>query len=286
MSKMTARQRDTALGSAAIALLLNRWIEQRFTLPAPDLPTFDVPVDPEGAAEAVRQHWGLGERPIKNTIHLLESRGIRVFSLAIDASEVDAFSMWFEGRAFVFLNTRKSGERSRFDAAHELGHLVLHRHGTPNGREAEREADAFASALLMPARSVYAHAPRVATLQQLIDLKRLWMVSVSALTYRMHSLGLLSEWHYRQLFRQISARGYRTGEPNAIRREVSQVLHKVFAALREEGVTKHDIAADLQVHPTDINELVFGLVLTSLEGNAARGGRSDRPDLRIVSSNK
>jgi hypothetical protein len=39
----------------------------------------------------VRQAWGLGELPIKNMVHLLESKGVRVYSLAIDAVEVDAF---------------------------------------------------------------------------------------------------------------------------------------------------------------------------------------------------
>jgi transcriptional regulator with XRE-family HTH domain len=38
LSKMTAGQRDTALGSGAIALLLNEWIESRFTLPEPAIP--------------------------------------------------------------------------------------------------------------------------------------------------------------------------------------------------------------------------------------------------------
>jgi IrrE N-terminal-like domain len=65
----------------------------------------------------------------------------------------------FAGEPFVFLNTLKSGEHSRFDAA-ELGHLVLHRHAAPNGQEAEQDANAFASALLMPSASVRAHAPR------------------------------------------------------------------------------------------------------------------------------
>jgi len=94
LSKMTARQRDTALGSGAVAMLLNEWIEARFDLPTPDLPDLGRDANPESAAAAVRQAWGLGELPIKNMVHLLESKGVRVYSLAIDAVEVDAFSMW------------------------------------------------------------------------------------------------------------------------------------------------------------------------------------------------
>jgi len=36
-------------------------------------------------AEALRHHWGIGELPINNIIHLLESKGVRIFSLAVDA---------------------------------------------------------------------------------------------------------------------------------------------------------------------------------------------------------
>ncbi|HEV2619229.1 MAG TPA: helix-turn-helix transcriptional regulator, partial [Acidobacteriaceae bacterium] len=63
LSKMTARQRDTALGSGAIALLMNEWIESRFDLPEADVPDLGRDASPEGAAEAVRRAWGLGELP-------------------------------------------------------------------------------------------------------------------------------------------------------------------------------------------------------------------------------
>jgi Zn-dependent peptidase ImmA (M78 family)/DNA-binding XRE family transcriptional regulator len=284
LSKMTAGQRDTALGSGAIALLLNEWIESRFTLPEPAIPDLGRDASPEGAAEAVRHAWSLGELPIKNIIYLLEAKGVRVYSLAIDAVEVDAFSMWREHRPFVFLNTLKSAEHSRFDAAHELGHLVLHRHAAPNGQQAEQDANAFASAFLMPAASVRAHAPRFATIDQLIRLKKIWNVSLAALTYRLHKLELLTDWHYRKLYIEISSRGYRKSEPDSAPREVSQVLHKVFTALREEKVNKHDIASALHVHAEDIDELVFGLALTALAGGRSTAGTGQRPKLSVVAS--
>jgi hypothetical protein len=92
---------------------------------------------------------------------LLEARGIRVFSLTEPCFELNAFSHWVAVTPFVFLNTMKTAESSRFDAAHELGHLVLHRHGAPQGRVAgERTRPGFLSAndgdepamLLAPAR--------------------------------------------------------------------------------------------------------------------------------------
>lgn len=285
LSKMTAGQRDTALGAGAIALMLNGWIEERFELPEPDLPDLSREDGPEAAALVLRQQWGLGELPIKNMVHLLEAKGVRVFSLSVDAVEVDAFSMWRQKTPFVFLNTQKSAEHSRFDAAHELGHLVLHRHGSPQGREAEREANIFASAFLMPRSSVLTYAPRMATLDHLIKLKKYWSVSVAALTYRLHAVGVLSDWHYQSLYIELSSRGYRKKEPNEGPRESSQILQKVFTALRDERVSKGDIAEELRIPVEELDQLVFGLALTGLSGEGKSKVRtSNPPHLRLVSS--
>ena len=158
MTKMTAKQRDAAVAAGSIAFVLNDWVDQKFDLVDPNVPDYRG-ATPEAAALSLRQSWGLGEQPIKNMVHLLESNGIRVFSLAENCVEVDAYSVWRGPRPFIFLNMGKSGERRRFDAAHELAHLVLHRHGCPNGVEAEKEAHAFAGAFLMPTASIKAIGP-------------------------------------------------------------------------------------------------------------------------------
>ena len=285
LTKMTSGQRDSALGSGSIALLLNGSIERRFELPVAKLPDLSREGGPEAAAMALRQQWGLGELPIKNMIHLAESQGVRVYSLCIDATEVDAFSMWRQSTPFIFLNTKKSAEHSRFDAAHELGHLVLHRHGVPQGREAEQQANAFASAFLMPKASVLGHAPRFASLDHLIQLKKIWNVSVAALIYRLHALGVLSDWHYQSLYVELSSRGFRKKEPDPSARETSQILAKVFAALRQEKVSRSDIADELCVHVEELDQLVFGLALTSVSGGSTGSGSSGkRPHLQIVRS--
>lgn len=288
MKRMTASQRDMALGEGALAFMLNNWIEERFELPVANVPDLSRFGSPEAAADALRRLWGIGELPIKNTVHLLESRGIRVYSLAVDATEVDAFSLWRGATPFVFLNTLKSCEHSRFDAAHELGHLVLHRHGPPQGRDVEREANAFASAFLMPRASILANAPKFPTLGHLIELKKYWTVSVAALAYRLHDVGLLSEWIYRSLYIEMSSLGYRKQEPDSAPREVSQVLAKVFAALRLERVRKDDIADALKLPRQEIEQLVFGLALTGLQGGQMEGGKknTDTSHLRVVSGSR
>ncbi len=289
MSKMSASKRDVALSSGAIALMLNKGIERRFALPSLDFPDLSREASPEVAAASLRRHWGLGEQPVKNMIHLLESKGIRVFSLSVDAREVDAFSLWREDQPFVFLNTKKSSEHSRFDSAHELGHLVLHRHGELkiNGsQDIEKEANAFASAFLMPPSSVLAYAPQFPTVPHLIERKKIWGVSVAALNYRLHQLGISTDWHYRALCIQIAQAGYRSEEPESLPRETSQVLAKVFAALREDGIKRTDIAKELDVPVGEIDQLVFGLVLSAVPGNPRIDSdlrRSSKSTLKIVS---
>lgn len=290
LSKMAASQRNSALGTGAIALLLNKWIEDRFELPKADLPNLSQESNPEAAADVLRIMWDLGELPIKNIIHLLESKGVRLFSLSIDTSDLDAFSMWSDETPFIFLNTKKSCERSRFDTAHELAHLILHKHAgaKAKGQVAEREADAFASAFLMPRSSVLANAPYMATVDQLVRHKVYWTVSVAALAHRLHDVSLVSDWHYRTLSIEIAKRGYRKQEPNEAQREISQVLAKVFIALREEGVTKADIAEALFIHTEEIDQLVFGLVLRSLtkSGNISNNHKGKRPDLHVINGGK
>lgn len=289
MSKMSASKRDIALYSGSIALLLNNAIESRFHLPAIDLPDLSRESVPEAAADSLRRHWGLGELPIKNIVHLLEAKGVRIFSLCIDAVEVDAFSLWRESQPFVFLNTMKSGERMRFDCAHELGHLAIHRHGADQGgvingsQELEKEANEFASAFLMPRSSVLAYAPKLVTIEKLVQLKKIWGVSVAALAYRMHRLEIISDWHYRELFKQLSKLGYRKSEPETIPHETSQVLQKVFASLRDEGFGKSDIALEIHVNREEIDELVFGLILNGVKNaNAFAAATPPKGRLHLV----
>lgn len=249
LSKLTARHRDQEIASAEIALEFSRWIDARFRLPQPNVPRL-ADLGPEDAASVARREMGLGEQPVRNMTRLLEAHGVRVFSLAEESTAVDAFSFSIGRVPFMFLDTTKSTERTRMDAAHELGHLVMHwGENTPRGRDEEQQAQQFGAAFLMPRSSVLAEAPRGAHLSQIIAAKRRWGVSASALTVRMHRLGLLTDWQYRSVMIEISRRGLRLKEKNGLPAEGSQVLSKVFDALRSEGVSPLSIARELALPP-------------------------------------
>ena len=260
LSTLKAAERDASIAAARLGLLVSNWIEQRFKLPRPDLPDL-VAQDPEQAAFALRQHWKLGEAPIKRPIKLLESRGVRVFSLAENTRNVDAFSFWRSELPFVFVNTMKTAERSAFDCAHELAHLLLHRGRSVNkSKEAEREADRFASALLMPERGFVASLPRRMTIDHVLQGKRRWHVSAMAFVHRTHALGRLTDWQRRSFYIELGRRGYRTAEPEGLSRESSTAFSKIFQMLWKDGDSKNHVARDIGIPLDELESLVFGLV--------------------------
>jgi Zn-dependent peptidase ImmA (M78 family)/DNA-binding XRE family transcriptional regulator len=275
---MSAAIRDAALAAGALGFLVSDWVEDRFDLPSVDVPDLHL-YDPEEAARVLRAEWQLGERPISNMLHLLESKGIRVFSLAENTAKINAYSLWRRERPYVFLNNYKSAESSRLDAAHELCHLVMHQDSGSTGREAEDQANLFASSFLMPRADLMAVLPRVNYLDQIIKAKARWRVSVAALNYRLHKIGAMSDWRYRDFCIEISARGYNKVEPFPIQRERSVVWEKVLRALWVEKTTQVNIAQELSLPEAEVNGLIFGVV----SGERARP--SSPASLMVVKTN-
>lgn len=269
LSKMSAKEHDAAKTAGELGLELSNWLEYRFRLPPPDLLDLSYETDPDIAARALRQHWGLGEKPVANMLRLLEAKGVRVFSLSENTATVDAFSFWRDDKPYIFLNNFKSAEHSIFDSAHELGHLVLHRHGGSEGsRSAEREANQFASAFLMPKADVRSRMHGLLGVAGIISGKARWRVSAMALAYRLHAIGLLSEWQYKSACIELGRRGYRSGEPNGLERETSAIWQKVLAQLWSEKTTKSDIANDLNLPLDEIEGLIWGVT-----------GRAEKPEM-------
>lgn len=259
-SKMSARERDAAIAAGSLGLQLNAWVEERFGLPPVNLIDLSYEADPEVAAHLVRRHWGLGEKPIGNMLGLLETQGVRVFSLSESTASVNAFSFWHDNRPFVFLNNFKTAESSLFDVAHELGHLVMHKHGGPkDARSVEREANVFASAFLMPANDVRARVLRPANLDVVLRAKARWRVSAMAMAHRLHNLGILSEWNYKSICVELGKRGFRASEPGGIQRETSVVWRKILSELWRDRVTKATIAADLCLPVDELEGLIWKL---------------------------
>ena len=260
LTKMSAREREASIAAGSLGIELGDWVARKFSLPQPNLIDLSYETDMEIAARTLRQYWGLGEKSIGNMIGLLEVNGVRVFSLSEQTASVDAFSFWRGDTPYVFLNTYKTAEHSIFDAAHELCHLVVHRHaGVQRSRIAEREANAFASAFLMPAADVHSRMRGFMTVDLIIQAKKRWRVSAMAMTYRLHALGLLTDWRYKSACIELGRRGYRSSEPDGIERETSAVWKKILSQLWAERTTKEEIARQLRLPSDEIESLIWGL---------------------------
>lgn len=178
------------------------------------------PEEIEIAAEECRKLWQLSVGPISNLVSLLEAHGIAICRHALNGEAVEAFSFWNGGRPFIILSSQKdSAARSRFDAAHELGHLILHRwvgadelEDPKKLKQIEREADRFASAFLLPRKSFQAEI-FTTRLDAFVALKRRWNVSIQAMVYRCKQLELFDDDQVTNLYKQISARRWRSREP-------------------------------------------------------------------------
>lgn len=257
---LSARDRDSVLAAGLMAVDIAEFLERQFRLPELNLPplTLDdsVALSPEAAAAGLRRVWGLGLRPISNVVQLLEKNGVRVFWLARELRTVDAFSFWRRRRAYVVLNTAKSGERSRFDACHELGHLVLHADGGYCGRGAEREANRFASAFLLPKETFGRELPLVPALPRLLKLKPKWRASVAAMVKRGSDLGRYSEWQAKQAWIELSRKKWRTGEPGELEHERSRLFDKLDAIYAERGESLASISEKLALPSDDVLELL------------------------------
>ncbi|TWP33603.1 XRE family transcriptional regulator [Leekyejoonella antrihumi] len=261
LSKTSARRRDAVLATAALTVEFYAAIEERFRLPEPSIPTYDK-LGPAEAAETLRQLWSLGDRPIGNLVHLLESKGVRIASLNHDYIDIDAFCFYRDDVPYIFLNTSKTAERQRFDLAHELGHLVLHSDvdmEAATSKEREVQAHAFAASFLMPASAVLSQSMRAASIERILVARSYWKVSAKAMTHRLHQLGLLSDWQHRSAYITLNERGYNRAEPGGIVPETSQLLRKVMYG-GGTSVSVRDAAEAIALFPNEVRDYVKHLV--------------------------
>jgi len=244
-----ALARDQALAFAELALAVVEVIEQYVDLPAVDIP--DHPVSPDAppsavaeAARATRAHFQVPTGPISHVVRLLEVHGVLVLRMPDDCVDrrVDAFSTRATTRPLVLLSPMKDDRaRSRFDAAHELGHLVMHPDVEPGSKIVESQAHAFAAEFLMPAAEIKPELPQRVDWEQLHAAKRRWGTSLRALVYRAHALGVLSEPGYRRANMQLAKEGNPEAGPLGPP-ESPTLLGSAQQLLGEHGTTVEHLA--------------------------------------------
>jgi Zn-dependent peptidase ImmA (M78 family)/DNA-binding XRE family transcriptional regulator len=199
----------------------------------------------EEIAARVRDEWDIAhDEPVDNVVRRVERAGAIVIRTEFDVEKIDAFSVAYEDRPVVVLCSDKGlYDRSRFDGAHELGHLVMHEPDDCGKKSAEKQANEFAAAFLMPENGIIDELPHKADWAEFVALKRRWGVSIAALLFRAKTLEVMSPESYLRAVKTMSARGWRTKEPEPLGpAESPQLLRKAVEALEEDGYTTDDLA--------------------------------------------
>jgi Zn-dependent peptidase ImmA (M78 family)/transcriptional regulator with XRE-family HTH domain len=201
-------------------------------LPLPQYHIEDFEGDIEAIAANVRRAWYVPRGPLKSLTEFVERAGCLVIKCEMEAARIDGMSYRIPGLPpVIFLNRNQPADRLRFSLAHELGHLILHSYPSP---EMEREADQFASALLMPKDDIAPELSRL-TLEKAAYMKPVWRVSMAALIVRATTLGKIDQNKAQYLWRIMSVRGYRLREPVALDFEAEQptLLQALIANLTD-----------------------------------------------------
>ncbi len=189
--------------------------------------------DIERLALEVRELLGVGPAdPIPNLVRALERAGVAVIGSVVDmeAEKHSGASYWPDypfGRPVICISRGMPGDRQRFTAAHELGHLLLHQFRTPESRVAESEANRFAGALLIPLQ-VMKEIDGPITLRTLAFVKARWGISIRALVRRCLDLQIIDREHRVSLERQISSRKWNRQEPVEVPYEQPRLVARLI----------------------------------------------------------
>lgn len=267
--------------------LLNKYID----FPQLNISEIQYDGDIEKTALQVRSHWGVGLEPIPNMIRLLERNGFIVTSFSTERDNIDAFSQRQEvnGNEYYFIvvgNDKNSAARRQFNAAHELGHIMLHdwsldleQVSREEFRELEKEANQFAAELLLPKETFIPDLIYPNKLNFYVELKKKWKVSVSAMVMRAHQLKVINYNQYQYLMRQISKKGWRSGlEELDTEIPVPQptVLKKAIEVLISNNVLSGDqLVQELSRNNLSLNKTDIELLLGLAEGTLNNKNQSN-----------
>ncbi len=272
-NKTTSKKlKDAANENVYIFDEIKQYFEQFINFPKLNLPEIETKDEysiheVENIAMKVREHWNLGIGPINNIIEVLQENGIIISRMKVRNTKIDAFSKWINATPYIFLSIEKNcAVRSRFDIAHELGHILLHQSITKedienkkNMNKIEREADMFAGAFLLPAES-FSKEVFSSSIQNFIALKKRWKVSIACMIYRCNDLNLLTENQVSYLKKQMTYRNFWRKEPldDEIEIEKPYLYKQIIDIIQENNiVTNEQIIEGIALEPSEIEEYCY-----------------------------
>jgi Zn-dependent peptidase ImmA (M78 family)/transcriptional regulator with XRE-family HTH domain len=245
---------------------------------------------PEKAME-LRRQWGLGTRPINNMVELLESRGFNIFTIDSPKLKTEAYSQIINSTPVIVINKQiGTAVRQRLSLAHELGHMILHKHLIDrefdlSNKEIEKEAQQFAEYFLLPMGG-FDYSFISSKMEHLISLKKEWLVSLGAIVIHCERIGRIDASRQDFLQKQINIRGWQKSEPldNEIEYEKPHAMRDIISS----KITDEDIFTEFFNEarlPIDYVEILCSLqngsLMRFLDGSIYNDGAIDSSQMEF-----
>lgn len=191
------------------------------------------------AASVVREYLKLEDDPVTSVVDVMERAGIRVMELPITLA-IDAMAARLGEEDVVVLNTNVPNDRSRLNAAHELGHVLFNDCDNikqANHESQEKRAFEFASHFLLTKRMLR-YAFQGLSMVRLVKFKERFGISLAAMIYRAEAEKILHGHLAKQLWIEFSKRGWRRKEPGYVREDRATRFEQLLdSAIHNEKLT-------------------------------------------------
>ena len=152
------------------------------------------------AADRLREAWRCGSGPLPAVLRLMERKGIKILSTELPDGILGLSTFADESHPLIVVDMRPQKttiERLRFTACHELAHILLHFSDECN---VEKMCNKFANFFLFPKQAFIeemgAEHRNQLTLEEMIDLKELYGISIAAQVHAAWDLRMISREHY------------------------------------------------------------------------------------------
>jgi len=246
---------ERATAHAQLVADIANYLEKRVGLGLAELPSAKEPMrrDPAAVARAARVRLNVGSGPIANVIRTAEQAGA-IFSYATQqTSSIEGYSVEIGRWPIALLKPEVNYYRQRWSAAHELGHLLMHRSAVAIDEGMEAEANQFAAEFLLPARLMHALLPEAATtsLDEYKPLKEEWGVSIATLMARGYELGVMPRVEYTRAKELHASKGWTRLEPGQMQSlEVTSTLPEALKKYLDFGFDRDLVIREIGIPRT------------------------------------
>lgn len=239
------------------------WLSEFVELPDYTFDYFDMDsgISTEELATHVRSKYRLGVSPIRDICNFLERNGVFIYMWDCPNEEFDGVSLITDaGNHLIIVNRNRSNDRIRFTLVHELGHILMHE--SPNypvfsNRDKEKEANAFASAFLIPTQMAKRNLSNV-KLGQLPELKKYWLVSMASLLEKAKNINAITGDKYKSMRMEFSRKHWNKKEPYEVPIDSPTVFEQAYRLVSDTLGYSISMISESTGLPKDVLIKIFG----------------------------